>query len=141
MNSNPRFTTGWLEITQTMIDQFAALTGDPQAIHSDPAAAAAAGFEAPIAHGFLTLALLTRFYNEAVPAPDLPGAQINYGFDKVRFLSPVPAGSRVRAQFELVDQSQTPTHLARRFKVSIEIDGADKPALIADWLTRVYPEK
>ena len=130
-----------MEITQTMIDQFAALTGDPQAIHSDPAAAAAAGFEAPIAHGFLTLSLLTHFYNEAVPAPDLPGAQINYGFDKLRFLAPVPAGSRIRAQFELAESSQTSSHLARRFVVTIEIEGRVKPALIADWLTRVYPTR
>lgn len=128
--------SNWITIDQQMIDSFAKTTHDEQWIHIDPARAAAeTPFGGAIAHGFLTLSLASRFAYDCFE--DLPGQVmgINYGMNKMRFLSPVLAGSRVRGRFTL--QSVTakgPTNLLRENLLTVEIEGNDTPALVAEWL-------
>jgi acyl dehydratase len=131
----------WLEVTQDRIDAFADVTGDHQFIHVDPEACATMSpWGVPIAHGFLTLSLLTKLM-ESVPQPPerREGAimGIIYGFDKVRFVNPVKVGAKVRASSVLaaVDQKDPNTLQVTR-TVTIEIEGESKPALVADWVTR-----
>lgn len=132
--------SGWLEVTQARIDQFAEATGDHQWIHVDPVRAAAElPSKSTIAHGFLTLSLLSPLMREAIRFTGLRMA-INYGFNRVRFVSPVPSGSRIRAlitlqAIEAVSEGFQATWLAK-----IEREGADKPAAVAEWLVRYYPE-
>jgi len=126
----------WFVIGQPRIDAFAEVTEDRQFIHIDPEAARATPFGGTIAHGFLTLSMLSALATDALP--DLEGRKmgVNYGFDKLRFLSPVPAGARIRGRFKL--ESVTPrssTEYLSRNIVTVEIEGAWKPALIAEWLT------
>ncbi len=128
--------SNWITVDQAMIDQFAETTFDTQWIHVDPdRAARETPFGGAIAHGFLTLSLCSRFAYDCFE--DVPGQVmgINYGFDKLRFLSPVLAGSRVRGRFTLqsVDQ-RGPNQVLRSTTLTVEIEGQDKPALIADWL-------
>ena len=128
-------TSSWHLIDQAMVDRFAEVTSDRQFIHVDPARAAAeTPFGGTIAHGFLTLSLLSAFLAEAMP--HVEGATgINYGFDKIRFLTPVKTGARVRARFTLKDlQRRSDTELVWRHAVTVEIEGAEKPALVAEWL-------
>jgi acyl dehydratase len=128
----------WIEVTQDRINTFADCTEDHQFIHVDEEAAKNTPFGGTIAHGFLTLSLLSKMAegNGVVPENVLMG--LNYGFDKVRFLSPVRAGKRVRANAEIVDVS---TKDGNRFlikqAISVEIEGEDNPALVAEWLTMV----
>lgn len=126
----------WVTISQSMIDRFADCTHDHQWIHVDPVRASAeTPFGGTIAHGFLTLSLGSKFTYECLGA--LPGQLmgINYGFDRIRFLSPVRAGSRVRGRFELKSIKQrSQTELLRTVQLTIEIEGQDTPALVADWL-------
>ena len=135
----------WREVTQTMIDQFADATDDHQFIHCDPARAQAeTPFGGTIAHGFLTLSLLSAFAFET--APRLQGADIgiNYGFDQVRFVAPVKTGSRIRARFMLADVKVRPSGWIQVANdVTIEIEGSAKPALTARWLTLAFvpPQK
>ncbi|MEO0381486.1 MAG: MaoC family dehydratase [Pseudomonadota bacterium] len=126
----------WITVDQPMIDQFAAATHDDQWIHIDPARAAQeTPFGGAIAHGFLTLSLASRFAYDCFE--DLPGQVmgINYGFERLRFLSPVRPGDRVRGRFTLTDvRIRKPTELLRTTTLRIEIDGKETPALVAEWL-------
>ncbi len=128
--------SNWIRIDQQMIDAFGAITRDDQWIHTDPTrAAAGAPFGTTIAHGFLTLSLASRFVYDCFTPPPGQALGINYGFDKLRFLSPVPVGAQVRGRFvlkEITKRSQTA--LLRKTAMTIEIDGLEKPALVADWL-------
>jgi acyl dehydratase len=126
----------WVTVDQAMIDAFAETTHDHQWIHTDPERAAReTPFGGTIAHGFLTLSLGSKFSYECLGA--LPGQVmgINYGFDKIRFLSPVRAGARVRGRFTLkAVKKRSNTELLRTNDFVIEIEGQDTPALISEWL-------
>lgn len=135
-------TGDWFEVTQDRVDQFADVTEDHQFIHVDPERAKDTPFGGTIAHGFLTLSMLTHL-GSTIPQGDPARYQgvamgLNYGFEKVRFVSPVPVGSRIRATsvlkaVELKDPSTIQT--TRTF--TVEVEGQDRPAMVADWLTRV----
>jgi acyl dehydratase len=130
----------WLEITQERIDQFADATGDSQWIHVDPARAAAESpYKTTIAHGFLTLSLLSSLMRNAISFNGQRMA-INYGLNRVRFVSPVPAGSRIRALITLKAVDAVSGGFQVAWDVTIERDGGDKPACVADWIVRYYPE-
>jgi acyl dehydratase len=130
----------WFPIGQARIDAFADLTEDRQGIHVDTAAAAQSAFGGTIAHGFLVLSLLSAMAAEVVPPFDDREFSLNYGFDKVRFVAPVRAGARVRGRFTLVEASpRTGRDQSHRFAVTVEIEGATKPALVAEWLTLERP--
>lgn len=126
----------WVTVDQKMIDDFAHTTLDTQWIHIDPVRAAAeTPFGGAIAHGFLTLSLASNFIYQCMP--ELPGQVmgVNYGFNSLRFVTPVVAGSRVRGRFVLKDAAaRSDTELMRTTLLTIEIDGTDKPALVAEWL-------
>lgn len=125
----------WLEITQERINIFADVTEDHQFIHVDEAAAKDTPFGATIAHGFLTLSLLSKFAGQASIALDGVEMGMNYGFDKVRFLAPVPVGSKVRARFTLKQAvEKREGQFLLTYDVTVDIEGADKPALICEWL-------
>ena len=131
--------SAWTRIDQPMIDAFAKLTGDQHFIHVDPARAAAVmPSKGTIAHGFLTLSLLSNMAYQVCPTIEGVRFPLNYGFNRLRFVAPVPVGSRVRAHFvlhkvEAIDAVQRQLI----YNVSVEIEGRDKPALVAEWLTRV----
>jgi acyl dehydratase len=127
----------WMQIDQARIDAFAELTGDRQFIHVDPVAAKAkTPFGGTIAHGFLTLSLLPPLAAQAVPAVAGRAMGINYGFNRLRFLAPVKAGSRVRGRFRLAAvEARAETQYLLRYEVTVEIEGEATPALAADWLT------
>ncbi len=128
--------SNWITVDQKMIDGFADITHDDQWIHVDPERAAAeTPFGGAIAHGFLTLSLASRFAYDCFDR--LPGQTmgVNYGFDKLRFLSPVRAGSRLRGRFVLADvRKRNHTDLLRENTLTIEIEGQETPALVAQWL-------
>lgn len=127
--------TDWITIDQKRIDAFAEATEDRQFIHVDPAAAAATPFGGTIAHGFLTLSLLSRMAAEAMLLPDSLKMAINYGLEEVRFLAPVRSGKRVRGRFLLDSvEEKGPGRVLMRHRVSVEIEGEEKPALTALWL-------
>lgn len=126
----------WFLIDQARIDAFANVTEDHQFIHIDPEAAKATPFGGTIAHGFLTLSMLSALGQDALPRPRGVAMGVNYGFEKVRFVTPVPAGRRIRGRFELLAVTQrSPLEVQMRNKVTVEIEGSDKPALVAEWLT------
>ncbi|GIL01568.1 MAG: dehydratase [Alphaproteobacteria bacterium] len=127
----------WMVVSQEMIDGFADLTGDRQFIHVDPVRARAeTPFGGTIAHGFLTLSLLSTLAAGCVPRPAEAVIGINYGFDRIRFLAPVPSGSRIRGRFRLVESGERkPRELLSRHEVTVEIEGIETPALAANWLT------
>ena len=131
--------SGWLTVDQPRIDAFADATEDRQFIHVDPTAAAQTPFGGTIAHGFLTLSLLSRMGAEAMLLPDSLKMAINYGFDRVRFLAPVRAGRRVRGRFVLdsVEEKAAGQFLVRH-TVTVEIEGEDKPAVTASWLGLMF---
>jgi acyl dehydratase len=132
--------SGWLEVTQARIDEFAEATGDHQWIHVDPVRAAAElPSKSTIAHGFLTLSLLSTLIRESIRFTGLRMA-INYGFNRVRFVSPVPSGSRIRARVTLQTIEAVSEGFQVGWLVTIEREGGDKPASVADWLVRYYPE-
>jgi len=127
--------SGWITIDQPRIDAFADATEDRQFIHVDPAAAAQTPFGGTIAHGFLTLSLLSRMAAEAMLVPKTIKMALNYGFDRVRFLAPVKSGKRVRGRFVLDSvEEKAPGQWLLRHSVTVEIEGEDKPALSAQWL-------
>ena len=132
-------TSRWFPITQDMIDAHADIVQDHQFIHTDPARAAQTPFGGTIAHGFLTLGMLSAMAYDA--QPDIEGAElgVNYGLNHLRFLAPVPAGANIRAHFTLngVDERK-PGEITLTWGVSIEIEGQDKPALVAEWINRRY---
>lgn len=131
----------WFEIPQERIDAFARLTEDEQFIHVDPEAAARSPFGGTIAHGFLTLSMLSAMAFDAQPDIDGETHAVNYGFDKIRFLAPVPSGARIRARFTLDQfEERRPGEITLIWGVDVEIEGAAKPALAATWLQRRYLE-
>lgn len=131
--------SGWLDVTQERIDAFAEATEDRQFIHIDPAMAAQTPFGGTIAHGFLTLSLLSRMAAEAMLLPDGLKMAVNYGMDRVRFLAPVRSGRRVRGRFILDSvEEKAPGQMLLRHTVTVEIEGEEKPALTAVWLGLMF---
>ena len=129
----------WLTIDQARIDAFADATEDRQFIHTDAAAAAQTPFGGTIAHGFLSLSLLSRMGADAMLIPEGVKMGVNYGLDRVRFLAPVRSGKRVRGRFTLDSaEEKAPGQLLMRHITTIEIEGEDKPALTAAWLTLIF---
>ncbi|MDG1470689.1 MAG: MaoC family dehydratase [Ascidiaceihabitans sp.] len=128
--------SNWITVDQPMIDQFADVTHDNQWIHINPERAAAeTPFGGTIAHGFLTLSLASRFAYDCFSMAPGQVMGINYGFNKLRFLTPVTAGSRLRGRFVMKTVTQrNATDLLRETGLTIEIEGVETPALIADWL-------
>ncbi len=126
----------WRTIEQERIDQFARATDDPQWIHIDPEAAAAGPFGTTIAHGFLTLSLVVPMFAEALPPLEGYGMTLNYGLNRVRFTSPVPSGSRIRGRFRLEDVEEVAFGKQGRVAVTIELEGQEKPACVAETLFR-----
>ena len=125
----------WFEVTQARIDAFADATEDWQFIHVDPEAAKQTPFGGTIAHGFLTMSLASAMSYDAVPRLEGVVMGVNYGFDKLRFLAPVPAGSKVRGRFKLLSaEDKGGGRWLIKHELTIEIEGAEKPALIAEWL-------
>jgi len=131
--------SSWILVDQARIDAFADASEDRQFIHVDPRAAAQTPFGGTVAHGFLTLSLLSRMGAEAMLLPDSLKMAINYGLDRVRFLAPVRAGSRVRGRFRLDSiEEKAPGQVLMRHTVTVEIEGEDKPALTAEWLGLMF---
>jgi acyl dehydratase len=129
----------WILIDQPRINAFAEVTDDHQFIHVDPAAAAMTPFGGTVAHGFLTLSLLSRMAADAMLRPDKIKMGVNYGFEKVRFLAPVRSGSRVRGRFRLDRfEEKRPGQYQFVHEVTVEIEGEDKPALIAEWIGLIF---
>jgi acyl dehydratase len=134
-------TSAWHSIDRARIAAFAGVTDDLQDIHLTDEAARRAGFGGVVAHGFLTLSMLSAMARGTLP--DLRGhiAGLNYGFDKVRFLEPLPAGSRVRAVFHLAEVAErTPGRVLCRYRTEIVAEGAEKPSAVADWLVMILVE-
>ena len=127
-------TSDWVTLDQSRIDAFADLTEDWQPIHLDPQAAREAGFSGTVAHGFLTLSMLSAMSYKVLAPMEGETASINYGFDRIRFLAPVHGGARLRGHFTLSDAQPRGKDWMLRFAVSLEIEGHEKPALLADWL-------
>jgi acyl dehydratase len=129
----------WILVDQARIDAFAEVTEDRQFIHVDPDAAARTPFGGTIAHGFLTLSLLSRMAADAMLVPDSFRMGVNYGFEKVRFLAPVRAGRRIRGRFTLVRAvEKRPGQWEMLHNVSVEIEGEAKPALVAEWIGLIF---
>jgi acyl dehydratase len=134
----PAFVSDWVLIAQQHIDLFAQATGDFQWIHVDVARAQKESpYGSTIAHGFLTLSLLGQFYERHMTLPFCEMG-LNYGLNKVRFTSPVPAGSRVRGQFVLAQLEDIAGGLQLTFKVTLEIEGQERPACVAESVVRQY---
>ncbi len=128
--------SGWIVVDQARIDRFADATDDHQFIHCDPARAAETPFGGTIAHGFLTLSLLSALSFDGAPQIREQTMGINYGFDSVRFLSPVKVGARVRGRFLLAEARFRGAHmLMLTYDVTVEIENEKKPALTARWMT------
>lgn len=128
-------TSAWFEVSQSRIDAFADATEDWQFIHVDPEAASRSPFGGTIAHGFLSLSLMSAMAYDAVPAPQGVEMSVNYGLEKLRFLAPVRAGSRIRGRFKLAGvEDKGGGRWLIRHEVSVEIEGSEKPALVAEWL-------
>ena len=131
--------SSWLLVSQSRIDAFADATEDRQFIHVDPAAAAQTPFGGTVAHGFLTLSLLSRMAAETMLVPEGLTMAVNYGLDRVRFLAPVRSGKRVRGRFVLDSVEQkAPGQWLMRHNVTVEIEGEEKPALTALWLGLMF---
>ncbi|MGA3205716.1 MAG: MaoC family dehydratase [Bryobacteraceae bacterium] len=131
--------SGWHEITQREIDQFAAITGDDQWIHVDTVRAARESpYGATIAHGFLTVSLLSQLINEAITVDGDFKLRVNYGFNRLRFTGAVPSGSRVRGRFTLQSIKDVEGGVEIAWLSTVEVEGRDKPALVAEWLGRTY---
>ena len=129
----------WFTIDQARVDKFADLTEDWQYIHVDPFAAKKTIFNGTIAHGFLTVSLLSAMYYDAIPMIEGSKLGVNYGFDKLRFLYPVKVGSKVRGRFELSDIREVrPFEISTTWRVEVEIEDFEKPALVAHWIGRQY---
>ena len=129
----------WIEVGQDRIAAFAEATEDRQFIHLDPVAAAQTPFGGTIAHGFLSLSLLSRMAADVMIVPDTLRMAVNYGLDRVRFLAPVRAGKRVRGHFTLDSvEDKAPGQILTRHTVTVEIEGEDKPALTAVWLGLLF---
>ena len=131
--------SAWIDVDQARIDAFADATEDRQFIHVDPEAAAKTPFGGTVAHGFLSLSLLSRMGAEAMLLPNGLRMAVNYGLDRVRFLAPVRAVKRVRGRFRLDSvEEKAPGQVLLRHTVTVEIEGEDKPALTAEWLGLMF---
>ncbi|WP_316231246.1 MaoC family dehydratase [Bradyrhizobium sp. SZCCHNR1051] len=131
--------SSWHVLDQQRIDTYADVIEDHQFIHVDPEKAKATPFGTTIAHGFLTMSLLSVMSYEVMPAIEGTAMGVNYGFDKLRFISPVKSGKRVRGRFVLAEATlRKPKELQSRTHVTVEIEGEDKPALVADWIGLIY---
>lgn len=128
----------WWEITQERVDAFAEATDDHQFIHVNPELAAQTPFGGTIAHGFLTLSLTVAMGAEIVRDLGNPMMGVNYGLDKVRFPSPVPVGSKIRVRVTLTEASEVPGGIHIKEQFVTEIEGEEKPAMVAERLTRLY---
>jgi acyl dehydratase len=129
----------WLTVDQARIDAFAEATEDRQFIHTDAAAAAQTPFGGTIAHGFLSLSLLSRMGAEAMLIPEGVRMAVNYGLDRVRFIAPVRSGKRVRGRFVLDSvEEKAPGQVLMRHNVTVDIEGEEKPALTAIWLGLIF---
>jgi acyl dehydratase len=136
---NDEGTGEWFEVTQDQIDQFADVTHDHQFIHVDPERAKATPFGTTIAHGFLSLSMLSRMAAEVMLIPDSTKMAVNYGLDRVRFIAPVKSGKRIRGRFRLDSiEEKAPGQLLLRHTVTVEIEGEEKPALTAEWLGLLF---
>lgn len=125
----------WILLDQQRIDEFARVTLDDQFIHTDPVKARTSAFGGTVAHGFLTLSMMSAMSYQVVPGVHGRTTEINYGFSNIRFLSPVRAGCRIRGRFHLKEFTERkPAHWLATLQVLVEIEGEDKPALIAEWL-------
>ena len=133
-------TSEWVEVTQEKINQFAEATGDHQFIHVNEEAAKMTPFGGTIAHGFLTLSLIPMLRARSdCPRPDGVKMGVNYGGNKVRFLAPVRSGKRVRGHFKLLELvEKRPGQWQETMETTIEIEGEDKPALIAEWMSQFF---
>lgn len=129
----------WMDISQERIDQFAGATGDHQWIHVDPERAKQGPFGKTIAHGYLTLSLIPAL-GGGISGLGLSDAKmgVNYGLNRVRFISPVPSGSRIRARRKLVDVQEVTGGIQLTSEVTIELEGSEKPACVAETLSRLY---
>lgn len=130
--------TEWLAIEQSRIDGFAEVTGDKQWIHIDTARAKEGPFGTTIAHGYLTLSLVNLFLPEMLEVQNF-SAGVNVGLDRVRFLAPVPSGARIRGVGEIVKVEEMKGAIQSIVRITVEIEGADKPACIADTISRYFP--
>jgi len=129
--------TEWREITQDQVNTFADAADDHQWIHVDPERATAGPFGAPIAHGFLTLSLLIPLWVELLDVQGV-GTKVNYGLDKVRFVSPVKVGSRIRMTATIAEVAEVPGGVQIAVDATIEVEGGTKPAVVARSLQRFY---
>ncbi|MCB2073287.1 MAG: MaoC family dehydratase [Novosphingobium sp.] len=128
----------WYEMGQDRINQFADATEDHQYIHVDPEKAKDSPFGQTIAHGFLTMAMLAPFLERGIPKLDVK-MMVNYGFDKVRFLAPVKSGKRIRGHFKLQALvEKRPGQWQATLEVTVEIEGEEKPALLAEWIIQLF---
>lgn len=126
--------SGWYLLDQDRINAFAETTEDRQFIHVNPEMAKATPFGGTIAHGFLTLSMLAAMMETALEKPDVQ-MSVNYGFNKVRFLSPVKSGKRVRGHFKLLElEEKRPGQWQQTVEVTVEIEGEEKPAMLAEWI-------
>lgn len=126
----------WILVDQARIDAFAEITEDRQFIHIDPEAAKQTPFGGTIAHGFLTLSLASAMSYDAVAPLEGVVMGVNYGFDKLRFLAPVPSGSQIRGRFKLMSaEDKGGGRWLLKHELTVEIEGSEKPALIAEWLS------
>ena len=129
----------WITITQEQVNLFAEATGDHQWIHVDVEKAKAGPFGGPIAHGFLTLSLVPRIFETAISVVE-SGMGVNYGLNRVRFMAPVPVGSRVRGRLKLLTSEPIANNgLQMAWEVTIELEGSPKPACVAESVARRYP--
>ena len=130
--------SGWFEVTQERINQFAESTEDRQWIHVDPERAARESpFKETIAHGFLTLSLLSELGKRAMSVGGVRMG-LNYGLNRVRFVSPVPAGARIRGRFTLAAVEEIKGGVQAMWSVTVEREGSEKPSCVAEWLVRYY---
>jgi acyl dehydratase len=130
----------WFPITQSRIDRFAEATGDRQWIHVDPVRAAAESpFKTTIAHGFLTLSLVSTLLRDAMTFTGLRLA-VNYGLNRVRFVSPVPSGSRIRGRFVPTAVEEASDSVQVTWQVTVEREHGDRPCCVAEWVVRYYPK-
>ncbi|HZS19842.1 MAG TPA: MaoC family dehydratase [Pseudonocardiaceae bacterium] len=130
----------WHEVTQQQIDLFAQATGDHQWIHVDPERAAAGPYGTTIAHGYLTLSLVPLLVKEIYQDTGL-SMQVNYGVDKLRFPAPVPVGSRIRAGAELVKLERSANGGRATVRVTVEVEGSDRPACVVDTIAMMVSER
>ena len=133
----PLGTSDWVTVDQARIDRFAEATGDHQWIHVDPARAAEGPFGATIAHGFLTLSLLPLLFDTGFAIADVRMG-INYGLNRVRFITPVKAGSRVRGHFRLLEYQPIEGGAQLVVEATIELEGSERPACVAETVSRRY---